>query len=122
MTKKLIEDKSYTLSSGNVFEDMGLANPEELLVKARLTRLITNAIDEKGWTQKEAAKHLGTSQPKISDLNRGKIDKFSVEKLISFLTDLEHDVTITVKKGRRKENKIVVPKKQPKKTVREGRL
>lgn len=122
MTKKLIEDKSYTRSSGNIFEDMGLANPEELLVKARLTRLITNAIDEKGWTQKKAAKQLGTTQPKISNLNRGKIDQFSVEKLISFLTDLEHDVTITVKKGRRKENKIVIPKKQAKKTSGEARV
>ena len=112
MTKEKFDNTSVIRSSGNIFEDMGLPNPEELLVKANLIRLINKEIKEQGWTQKQAAKELETTQPKISALSRGKINNFSVEKLMLFLTTLGNDVTITVKKGRRKENKITVPKRQ----------
>lgn len=122
MTKTNRDDTSVTYSSGNVFKDIGLPNPEELLVKARLTSLINKAIDERGWTQKQAAKALGTTQPKISDLSRGRIKNFSIEKLIAFLTDLDHDVAITVKKGKRKEERIVVPRKQPEGNISEARV
>jgi len=123
--KTKIDNTTVTPSSGNIFKDIGLPNAEDLLVKARLTSFINKAIQERGWTQKQAAKELGTTQPKISDLSRGRIKTFSIEKLMSFLTDLDHDVAITVKKGRRKENRIVIPKKVTKeksKTARDVRV
>jgi len=83
-------------SSGNVFEDMGLANPEERLVKARLARLINKAIQEREWTQQKTAEVLNITQPKVSDISRGRLKNFSVERLMTFLTMLNHRVVISV--------------------------
>lgn len=85
-----------TPSSGNIFADMGLANPEERLLKAKLARLVNKAIEGKGWTQTEMAKVLGITQPDVSDLSRGRLRNFSVERLLHFLSRLERRVTITV--------------------------
>lgn len=88
--------------SGNVFADIGVANPEEALLKAELVRSITNAIDERGLTQTAAAAMLGVSQPKVSLLYRGRLDAFSVERLLRFLNALGHDVRIVVGAERRR--------------------
>jgi predicted XRE-type DNA-binding protein len=93
MSKKDIE---YTRSSGNVFADMGFENPEEEQLKARLARLVNRTIKRRGWTQKHAATVLGIAQPSVSDLNRGLLEHFSVERLMNFLALLDHQVTITV--------------------------
>lgn len=90
------DDTSVIYGSGNVFADMGLPNPEERLLKAKLARLINKAIEEKGWTQQEAAKVLGITQPKVSDLGRGRLKNFSVARLLGFLAQLDHRVAITV--------------------------
>lgn len=87
---------SYEMGSGNVFADMGLPNPEEHLLKANLARLINKAVEEHGWTQQHAAKTLGITQPKVSDLGRGRLKNFSVERLLGFLAKLDHRVAITV--------------------------
>jgi len=81
---------------GNVFADIGVANPEEALLKAELVRSITNTIDERGLTQTAAAATLGVSQPKVSLLYRGRLDAFSVERLLRFLNALGRDVRIVV--------------------------
>ncbi len=97
--KKNLKKKSdYEVGSGNVFEDLDLPNPEEYLLKAKLVSLINDVIDERGWTQKEAAKYLSLKQPNISDLKRGELDHFSVERLLYLLGRLTHKVTITVRK------------------------
>jgi predicted XRE-type DNA-binding protein len=84
-------------SSGNVFADLGLANPDELLVKAELARKISEIITKQHMTQAEAAKLLGIDQPKISALMRGKLSGFSTERLFRFLNALGRDVEIMVK-------------------------
>jgi predicted XRE-type DNA-binding protein len=94
MTNKKIE---YEEGSGNVFADLGLENSEELLVKAELTRQISNLILSRGLTQEQASKLLGTSQSKISDLIRGKLSSFSLERLIIMLKVLGEDVAIVIK-------------------------
>lgn len=86
----------YEVGSGNVFADMGLPDPEEHLLKARLARLINRTVEEKGWTQRHTAGVLGITQPKVSDLRRGRLKNFSVERLLGFLARLEHRVAITV--------------------------
>lgn len=93
MTKENIE---YTVGSGNVFADMGLPNPEERLVKSKLARLINRNIQQRGWTQKHTAEVLGITQPKVSDMGRGRLKHFSVERLMEFLAKLDHHVVITV--------------------------
>ena len=78
-------DIRITESSGNVFLDLGfppdeaalLAMRADLMAKLRLT------IDEKGWTQAEAAKVLGIAQSRVSDLVRGKWERFSLDMLIT---------------------------------------
>ena len=87
-------------SSGNVFADLGLRNPEQELTKARLTLQIYSIIRERRLTQTEAAKILGIKQPHVSLLMRNRAGSFSVGRLIEFLTTLGQDVEITVKPSR----------------------
>jgi predicted XRE-type DNA-binding protein len=86
----------YTVSSGNVFADLGLPNPEELLAKAELAHKITVLIRKRGLTQAQAAKLLGVDQPKVSALIRGRLTGFSIERLMRFLLHLGQDIKITV--------------------------
>lgn len=86
-----------TPSSGNVFADIGLPNPEELLKKARLAVQITDIIKERKLTQAKAAKILGLPQPKVSDLNTGKVLSFSIDRLIRLLEKLDQEVEIKVR-------------------------
>jgi predicted XRE-type DNA-binding protein len=70
-----------------VFQDLGF-DPEEsenLRVRADLMIELSRLIESKGWTQEEAAEIMGVSQPRISDLIRGKIDRFSIDSLVSML-------------------------------------
>jgi len=90
------EEIKVRSSSGNVFADMGLANPNELLVKAELVRQISNLIDAKSLTQTEAANILGIDQPKVSALLNGKLSGFSTDRLFKFLNALGSDVEIRV--------------------------
>lgn len=90
------EEINVRSGSGNVFEDLGFANSEELLVKAELVSQISDLISAKNLTQAEAAKLLGVDQPKISALLRGKLSGFSTERLFRFLNALGNDVEIRV--------------------------
>jgi predicted XRE-type DNA-binding protein len=96
--------KAAEKSSGNVFADLGLPNPEDRLAKAELARRISVIISEQRLTQLEAAAVLGIDQPKVSALVRGRLGGFSLERLLRFLNVLGRDVEIVVKpkpKGRR---------------------
>lgn len=84
-------------SSGNVFADLGLANSDELLMKAELARKISSIIIQQKMTQVEAAEVLGIDQPKVSALINGKLSGFSTERLFRFLNALGRDVEIVVK-------------------------
>jgi predicted XRE-type DNA-binding protein len=83
-------------SSGNVFADLGLPDAEELQTKARLAVEIVLAIEARSLSQVAAAKILGVSQPKISALKAFKLEGFSVERLMTFLTLLGRDVEIRI--------------------------
>jgi predicted XRE-type DNA-binding protein len=87
-------------SSGNVFADLGLKNPEELLAKAELVQRIADIIAERKLTQVRAAKLLGIDQPKVSALLRGKLDGFSTDRLFRFLNALGRDVEIVIRQAR----------------------
>ncbi len=79
-----------TPSSGNVFRDLGFS-PEEaehLLVRSDLMIAVQKALDRRGVTQADAAKLLGVTQPRVSDLLRGRIDLFSSDALIDMLARL----------------------------------
>ena len=90
----MTEEIKVQISSGNVFADLGLPNPEERLVKAELASLISSAIKQKNLTQMEAAELLGIDQPKVSALTRGRLSGFSTARLLRFLNALSNDVEI----------------------------
>ena len=76
-----------TESGGNVFADLGFSDEEATLLKLRadLMASLRQVIDARGWTQAQAADALGISQPRVSDLVRGKWDKFSLDMLVSLV-------------------------------------
>ena len=95
-------------SSGNVFADLGLPAPAELLAKAELARRVAAIAAERNLTQGETASMLGTTQPKVSELFAGKLAGFSVERLIRFLNACGQDVEIRVSpKPRGREQAIL---------------
>ena len=87
----------YTRSSGNVFADLELPHPEERLVKATLAIEIDRIIRQRKLTQRAAATLLGVDQPKVSRLLRGRLDGYSTERLLGFLTTLGRDIDIVVR-------------------------
>lgn len=91
---------SVTPSSGNVFADLELAEPEEMLARAELVRQLGAAIRERGLTQAQAAEVLGVDQPKVSALLHGHLTGFSIERLLRFLLALDRDVEIVVRPKR----------------------
>jgi predicted XRE-type DNA-binding protein len=88
-------------SSGNVFADLALPNPEERLAKADLAIRIASAVRSRKLTQARAARVLKIDQPKVSRLLRGQLSGFSTERLMHFLTLLGSDVEIVVRPARR---------------------
>lgn len=95
-------------SSGNIFADLGFANPEREQLKARLTLQIYRLIKQRGLTQAEAGEILGIKQPHVSSLMRGQSGAFSVERLMDFLTALGQDVEITVRPTRKDHGAVSV--------------
>ena len=93
----MTNDLEITESTGNVFADIGVPEPEEALAKADLAARICEIIAERGLTQRQAAKVLGVDQPKISALMRGRLEGFSLGRLFRFLNALDRDVEIVVK-------------------------
>jgi len=89
---------SVHASSGNVFADLALPDADEALVKAELARRIGRILHQRRLTQHQAATLLGLDQPKVSALLRGKLQGFSLERLLRFLTALDRDVEIVIKR------------------------
>lgn len=95
---------AVTPSSGNVFADLGVAEPEEELAKAQLASRIREVVRRSRLTQVAAATVMGIDQPKVSALLNGRIANFSSERLMRLLTRLGQDVEIVVKsKPRRRQ-------------------
>lgn len=95
--KKKAEDILVEESSGNVFADLGLPDPDERLAKADLAIAIGREIDSRGLTQAEAAELLGVAQPDVSNLVRGRLSGYSIERLTRLLNALGQDVEIRIR-------------------------
>ncbi len=87
-----------TRSSGNVFEDLGLHRDEaeHLRIRSALMATLRKIIEAKGLTQAQAAALLGVTQPRVSDLVRGKIDLFSIDTLVDMLARAGFQVDVRV--------------------------
>jgi predicted XRE-type DNA-binding protein len=87
-----------TPSTGNVFRDLGLSKEESehLLVRADLLIQVQKVVASSGLKQAEAARVLQVTQPRVSDLLRGRIDLFSTDALIDMLARLGVGVRLIV--------------------------
>jgi predicted XRE-type DNA-binding protein len=90
-------EEAITHGTGNVFADLGYADAEERQAKLRLAHTINRVIARRRLTQAAAAKKLGVNQPKVSALANYKLEGFSVERLMTFLTALDQDVEIVIR-------------------------
>ncbi len=93
-------DIEIEVSSGNVFADLGFDNAREMLVKSRMAHVIAFKIEQQKLTQAQAAEILGIDQPKVSHLVRGKLDTFSIARLMRYVTLFGTDVDIVLKDHR----------------------
>lgn len=98
-----MEDEEVLESSGNIFEDLGFVDAEEARAKSMLAIEIFLIIKAKKLTQKQAAKIMRTDQPHVSDILRGKISRFTIDRLFRFLLALGKDVEIKIKKPKSKK-------------------
>ena len=82
--------------SGNVYADLGYPDSENMLVKAQLVAKITEILQRRALTQARAAEILGLTQPKVSDLLKGRFRGISEHRLLECLTRLGRDVHIVI--------------------------
>ena len=82
----------YTVSSGNVFKDLGLPSPNERLAKAKLAYEINRFIADKGMTQKAAADFLGISRSKMTALRNGRLKNFTLDDLFALMEKLGYHI------------------------------
>ena len=89
-----------TRSSGNVFEDLGFdrEEAEHLRIRSALMATLRKVIESKRMTQAQAATLFGVTQPRISDLVRGKIDLFSIDTLVDMLARAGFHVDLLVER------------------------
>jgi predicted XRE-type DNA-binding protein len=91
------DDEAITRGTGNIFADLGYSDAETRQIKLRLAHAIDSVIVQHGLTQAVAAEKLGVTQPKVTALANYKLDGFSVERLMIFLTALDQDVEIIIR-------------------------
>jgi predicted XRE-type DNA-binding protein len=95
-------------SSGNVFRDLdyGAEEAEHLRIRSMLMATLTRLIEARELTQAEAARVFGVSQPRVSDLVRGKIDLFSIDTLVDMLARAGMKVELTAKPAAKRRPRV----------------
>jgi predicted XRE-type DNA-binding protein len=96
---KSTKETTITKGSGNVFADLGFSPAESrnLRIRSQMMTALRKFIETEGLTQSEAAKRLNVSQPRISDLTRGKISRFSLDTLVNMLSDAGLEVAFRIR-------------------------
>ena len=97
MKTQLVDGVEVHSGSDNAFADLGLADADKLKIKTGLVIEIRKAMRTLGLTQQAAAKRMGITQPKVSDMMRGDFTNLSERKLMDCLTRLGYDVEISVR-------------------------
>src|SRR5436309_12922745 len=91
--KQDMDDCSVTEGSGNIFADLGVSEPDLALKKSELAAKIRETIEANEWTQAQAAAKMGIDQPKVSAIVRGRLEDFSIDRLLVGLERLGQGVT-----------------------------
>jgi predicted XRE-type DNA-binding protein len=99
-----VKKVKQTRSSGNVFRDLGFSadDAEYLKIRSELMVNIQKVITARGLKQAEVAELLGVTQPRVSDLMRGRIDLFSIDTLIDMLARLGIRAKLVLQPRRRR--------------------
>ena len=99
-----MRSRTITKGSGDVFRDLGFSPAEarNLRLRSELMTALRGFIQKEGLTQADAAKRLKVSQPRISDLTRGKVSRFSLDILVNMLTDAGIEVGVRIKRPARR--------------------
>ncbi len=108
MKAQLVHGVEVQRGSDNVFADLGLADAEKLKIKTGLVIEIRKAMRSRELTQQEAAKLMGISQPKVSDMMRGDFANLSERKLMDCLTRLGYDIEITVRPAKAEVGHLIL--------------
>ena len=103
-----VNDIEYFVGSGNVYEDLGFHDAEERFAKLKLAAQINEIIQKNGWTQKTAAATLGTQQPEISNLSRGRLRSITYDRLVEWLIKLGYSVEIKVQRSKRPHVQVAI--------------
>ena len=101
---KTVHEDSMTKSTGNVFADLGFSPAEarNLRMRSQLMTAIRKFIENERLTQAEAARRLNVSQPRVSDLIRGKIGRFSLDSLVNLLAAAGLELDLRIKASPRR--------------------
>jgi predicted XRE-type DNA-binding protein len=108
MKSRAVNGVEVLSSSQNVFADLGLPEAEKLKIKTGLVIEIRKAMRILELTQQDAAKRMGISQPKVSDMMRGDFSNLSERKLMDCLTRLGYDIEISVRPSQTKVGHLVL--------------
>lgn len=93
----MAKKSNFVEGTSNVYADIGLPDAEEMFAKAQLAAEIIRIMKKRELTQQKAAKLLGTTQAKISDVVRGQLRSFTLDRLIKMLVALDLDIQISYK-------------------------
>ncbi len=98
------EKIEYTVSSGNVFKDIGVADPDIALIKSEISREIFGMMKSKNLSKSKAAEMIGITPEKMTDILIGKLKDFTLEKLLRFMNRLGNDIYISYFPKKSKEH------------------
>jgi predicted XRE-type DNA-binding protein len=90
----------------NVFKTLGRPDADEAFAKVELAFRIHTLIEQMGWSQTQAAKKLATDRARVSNLMRGRLKEFSIDRLFLFLTRLGQDIDVTIRPKRRAQAQL----------------
>ena len=108
MKTRLIDGVEIHRGFGNVFADLGLPDAEKLKIKTGLVIEIRKAMGTLGLTQQAAAKRMGITQPKVSDMMRGDFTNLSERKLMDCLTRLGYNIEIKVRPAKAEMGHLIL--------------
>lgn len=83
-------------SSGNIFADLGVPNPEVMKLRTELIVEIRRTMEERGWNRTEAAENLGVSRTRLNDILRGRLEKVTIDRLVTMLAAIGRQVHVKV--------------------------
>ncbi|MBM3513171.1 MAG: XRE family transcriptional regulator [Alphaproteobacteria bacterium] len=100
--------KRVIYSKASVFHDLGLKDADDLVLRADLMQRVCAIIESRGLTQAQAAGVMGMDQPRVSALMRGKINKFSTDRLFRALSDLGQNIEVRISPAHAKRGRMLL--------------